>query len=92
MNKIPLELGRAAISKAGRDTGRRMIVLRLETPFAYVADGDLRKVETPKRKKERHLRALPEFFPNIAGILKDGKLPSDAEIRRCLADQPQRED
>ncbi len=92
MNKIPLEPGRAVLSKAGRDTGRRLIVLRMDPPFAYVADGHLRKVESPKRKKERHLRALPEFFPSIAGILKDGKLPSNADIRRCLADQPQRED
>ncbi len=92
MNKIPLEPGRAALSKAGRDAGRRVVVLRLEAPYAYVADGNLRRTEAPKKKKDRHLRALPEFFPNIAGILKDGKLPSNAEIRKCLADQPQREE
>ncbi len=88
MNKIPIEPGRAVLSKAGRDAGRRFVVLRTDEPFAYVADGGLRKAEAPKKKKHRHLKALPECFSSIAEILKDGGLPSNADIRRCLADRP----
>ncbi len=87
MKKIPLEPGRAALSKMGRDAGRRFVVLRAEADYAYVADGDLRKAEKPKKKKRMHLRAEPVFFPNIAAILNDGKLPTNAELRRCIADQ-----
>ena len=92
MNRLPIEPGRAVLSMAGRDAGRRFVALRVDETYAYVADGDLRKVETPKKKKRRHLRATPEFFPGIAEILKDGSLPSNAEIRRCLADRPRMED
>ena len=92
MNKIPIEAGRAVLSMAGRDAGRQFVTLRVEENFAYIADGDLRKVEKPKKKKRMHLRALPEIFSSIAGIIEDGKMPSNAEIRRCLADRPQRED
>lgn len=84
--KIPIEPGRIVLSKAGRDAGRRFVVLSVEEPFAFVADGELRKVETPKKKKHRHLRALPERHEAIASTLAEGKTPSNAEIRRCLTD------
>lgn len=88
MERIPVEPGRVVLSKAGRDAGRRFVVLQADDTFAYVADGDLRKVESLKKKKHRHLRALPEFFSDIADIVRDGSLPSNAAIRRCLADRP----
>ena len=92
-NQRPIAAGCVVRSKAGRDEGRYFIVLSLEgEEFAYVADGKLRKVEKPKKKKRMHLRALPELYSSIAGTITDGSMPSNAEVRRCLADRPQRED
>ena len=85
MSMIPLEAGRMVLSKAGRDAGRRFVVLRTDDTYAYVADGDLRKVESLKKKKHRHLRALPELDAGIASMVQEGKMPSNAEIRRCLS-------
>ena len=87
-DRIPIEPGRAVLSKAGRDAGKRFVVLGADEAYAMIADGDLRKVETPKKKKYRHLRALPEMFPEVAGAIRDGRLPSNAQVRRCLADRP----
>jgi len=92
MSKIPIEPGRAVLSKAGRDAGRRFVVLWADGAFAAIADGGLRKVEKPKKKKLRHLRATQGFFPSVAGILQGGGSPSNAEIRRCLTEQTPRED
>lgn len=92
MNKISIEPGRVVLSTAGRDAGMRFVVLSADDTFARLADGGLRKAEAPKKKKRRHMRATQEFFPSIAEILKDGKLPSNAEIRRCLTDRPVREE
>ncbi|MDR0896766.1 MAG: KOW domain-containing RNA-binding protein [Oscillospiraceae bacterium] len=92
MMKMPIEPGRVVRSLAGRDAGRRFAVLRADDTFAYLADGDLRKVEKPKKKKIRHLRATPAFYASVAAILTDGKLPSNADIRKALAESPQRED
>lgn len=92
MKKIPIEPGRAVLSKAGRDAGRRFVVISTEDIYAKVADGDLRHVESPKKKKHMHLRPLPEFFPSIAAILEEGRLPSNAELRKSLCDRPPRED
>ncbi len=92
MNKLPIEPGRAVLSRQGRDAGRRFVVLQTDGAFALVADGDLRKVEKPKKKKHMHIRALPEFFPSFVEIVQGGKLPSNADIRKWLADRPPREE
>ena len=42
-------------SDAGRDKGKLFYVLRTEGDFLLLADGKSRKVESPKRKKRRHV-------------------------------------
>lgn len=42
-------------SRAGRDAGRWCVIVGLEENYALLADGDLRKIEKPKRKKLMHL-------------------------------------
>lgn len=79
-----MEPGRAVLSIAGRDAGRRLIVLKVDGDYAYTADGDLRKTESPKRKKSKHLRTTIEFFPSIAETVQEGKVPTNAEIRKHL--------
>lgn len=86
MDRIPIEPGRTVLSKAGRDAGRRFVVLRVDETYAYIVDGDLRKMEAPKKKKHRHLRAQPAFHTGIADAIAEGRMPSNAEIRRCLSD------
>lgn len=88
MTRIPIELGRAVLSRAGRDAGRRFVVLKVDDAYAYVADGDLRRVEAPKKKKHRHLRATPAYYAEIAAALEGGRMPSNAELRKCLSDRP----
>ena len=85
MKKIPIEPGRAVLSIAGRDSGRRFIALKVE-------GGDLRKAEKPKKKKRMHLRATPETVCEIADLLREGQTPTNAQLRRCLADRPSGED
>lgn len=87
MDRIPIEPGRVVLSRAGRDAGRRFVVLRADGLYAYVADGDLRKAEAPKKKKYRHLRATPDFMQGIADAIAGGQSPSNAQIRNCLADR-----
>lgn len=84
MNRLEIEPGRVVLSKAGRDAGRRMLVLSVQDEYAYVVDGDLRKVETPKKKKMKHIKATVALFPTISAMIEEGKRPSDAEIRNIL--------
>ncbi|MCL2036644.1 MAG: KOW domain-containing RNA-binding protein [Oscillospiraceae bacterium] len=42
-------------SSAGRDKGSWYAIIRREPGFVYIADGRRRKVESPKRKNEKHV-------------------------------------
>jgi len=58
MTRIPLTVGRVVKSKAGRDSGRLFLVMgEAGEEHLLLADGDLRKVEKPKKKKRKHLEA-----------------------------------
>lgn len=54
--------GSAVLSKAGRDKNRFFAVIGLEGEYALIADGDLRKIENPKRKKLKHLQLTNTVF------------------------------
>ena len=51
--------GQLVRSKAGRDKTRILAVLAVEGPMLWLADGDLRKVGDPKRKKPGMWRPRP---------------------------------
>lgn len=59
---MDIEKGFAALSKAGRDKGRFLAVLEVDGDYALVADGDIRPLARPKRKKLRHLGATNHRF------------------------------
>ena len=44
--------GQLVRSKAGRDKTRTLAVLAVEEQMLLLADGDLRKLDNPKRKKK----------------------------------------
>ena len=48
-------LGQVVLSKAGKDRGSFYAIVLEEEEFAFIADGRLRKVEKPKRKRKTHL-------------------------------------
>ena len=50
--------GCLAVSLAGRDAGMICLILREEGEHCYVADGRGRRVETPKKKKRKHVRLI----------------------------------
>lgn len=61
-------IGKVVNSKAGRDMHRKFIVVGiLNSEYVYIADGNLRKIEKPKKKKVRHL----DFTDIVAEEVKD---------------------
>lgn len=48
--------GAVVKSKAGRDKFRHFVVIEvIDEEYVTIADGDLRKVDAPKKKKIKHL-------------------------------------
>ncbi|MGI6152064.1 MAG: RNA-binding protein [Christensenellales bacterium] len=85
-------VGRVAVSKAGRDKGRAFIVLeRADGDHVLIADGKLRKIEKPKRKKLKHLHLKPLLFEGIVRLYAEGQL-KNSDIRSALATIEQSDD
>ena len=68
--------GTVVISRAGHDCGRAMLVVRTDGEFLFVADGKERKLDKPKKKNRKHVRATSRVI-NPAGL-------TDKSLRRTL--------
>ncbi len=76
--------GSVVFSKKGRDKGRVFVVLlSLDADFVMIADGDTRKLDRPKKKRRRHLTALPVELPGLIDLCGQKRL-KDADIRKAL--------
>lgn len=85
MQQVELQPGQVVRSRAGRDSGRLLIVLKvLDDRYVLVADGDLRKAERPKRKNVRHLQVSGPVVESVARKAAEGRRITDAELRRIL--------
>jgi len=79
------ELGRIVISKAGRDAGRKFVIVRvIDESYVEISDGDLRKIEKPKKKKIKHLNITNCRLEILAEKLKNKERITNAEIRKLL--------
>ncbi len=79
-----METGQIVYSKGGRDKGRPFIVTSVEGDYVYLADGRLRKLEHPKKKKSKHVQATNEINETIKKKLENKDYILDAEIRKAL--------
>ena len=72
-------------SVAGRDQGKLFIVLAVEGEYLLLADGKSRKVESPKRKKRRHVLFVAADESRLADKIKRSEKITNSELRRTLA-------
>ena len=69
-----MQIGSFVISLSGRDEGKIMIVLAIESGCVFLCDGKERKVEKPKKKKVKHAALLDYSEEEISSYLEDGSL------------------
>lgn len=80
-----LKIGQLVKSKAGRDKGRVFLICRvLDDQFVLVCDGDLRKLNNPKKKKVKHLMVYNTVLTKFAERLQCNENLDDAYIRKLL--------
>ena len=78
-------LGKVVNSKAGRDIHRNFIVVGiLNNEYVYISDGDLRKIEKPKKKKVKHLRFTDIVAEEIRDIILSEKEVTNSKIKIFL--------
>ena len=78
-------LGQIVSSKAGRDKDRVFAVVAIiDERYVFIADGDLRKIEKPKKKKVRHLQKYNTVNDELKNKLETGQKIENIELQRDL--------
>ena len=82
-NTKELAIGQVVKSKAGRDKNRKFLVLDIiDDNFVLLVDGDLRKYDSPKMKKVKHIAKVNQFSYDLKAELDQGRSITDEWIRR----------
>ncbi len=82
---MTLHPGAVVRSAAGHDKGDLLLVLREEGDFVWLVDGKRRRIETPKKKRRRHVVSAGVWTHPVAGRIQKGEPVLDNEIRKALA-------
>ena len=77
------EPGRVVESIQGRDKGKFFLVMEASGDIVTIADGQRRKLENPKKKKTKHLRAKPVLL-DLKALRPEGGALQDSDLRRAL--------
>ena len=82
-----MEIARSNIvrSDAGRDQGKLFIVLAVQGDYLLLADGKSRKVESPKRKKRKHVLFVAADETRVSQKIINDEKVTNSELRRTLA-------
>ena len=84
MEDMVLKLGDIIYSKAGRDSNRYYIVMKIDEPYIWTCDGNLHKVDKMKKKKIKHTKYMDYQSEYIKNKLMNAEKISNSEIRREL--------
>ena len=77
------EPGRVVESIQGRDKGSFFLVLEAAEGIVMIADGRRHKLENPKKKKTKHLRAKPVLL-DLKALRPEGGALQNSDLRRAL--------
>ena len=77
--------GFLASSKAGHDKDKVYIIIKEDTEYVWLADGKLKTVDQPKKKRKKHIQII-RYFNNeeMQSKLLEGREVSDLEIVMVL--------
>ncbi len=78
--------GSLVYSRAGRDKGGLFLVIRTGNGYVYLADGKLRTVEAPKKKKLRHINRTNRVLETDVDEM------SNSDVRKALAEYSVKDD
>ena len=78
-------LGQVVRSKAGRDKDAVFFIVKiLDGEMVLVADGDLRKLDHPKKKKAKHLQPFHLVSDKIREKLENGGRLENIDLQKEL--------
>ncbi len=80
-----ITIGQVVKSKAGRDKGRVFLIYDIiDSQYVFVVDGDLRKLDKPKKKKIKHLIVFNTVMPEFKEKVENSVKINNSYIRKIL--------
>ena len=82
-----MDIAKSNIVKAiaGRDAGSYFFVLATEGDFLLLADGKRRRLESPKRKRRKHVELADASQSPVAEKIRNNEKVTNSELRRAIA-------
>jgi ribosomal protein L14E/L6E/L27E len=78
-----IQIGQYVRSKAGRDKNHIFLVMEvIDHEYVLVADGDVRRVESPKKKKIKHLYEYKQISDVVREKKTDDKKLTNLMVRK----------
>ena len=82
---LDITLGEVVNSKAGRDRGKKFIIIDvIDSSYVLLSDGDLRRIEKPKKKKIRHIKPTGVVIESLKEKIEKKQKLTNVEIRKIL--------
>jgi len=80
-----IQIGQIVKSIQGRDKGRNFVVIgEYDKDHILIADGKLRKISKPKKKKRKHVARYNVLSEEIRESILSGRRVSNAFIKKEL--------
>lgn len=77
-------IGMMARSLAGHDKGKIYLILSEDTGYVYLADGKIRTVDRPKKKKKKHIQIDHWILPEIEVLKSTEKQIQNSDVIRAI--------
>ncbi len=78
-----IKIGQYVRSKAGRDKNHVFIVIGIiDHEYVLLTDGDLRRIEKPKKKKIKHLFEINQLSDVVSEKVNDDKKLTNLMVRK----------
>lgn len=76
--------GKLAVSKSGHDKGHVFVIIEEDDRCVFLADGDLKPVEKPKKKNRKHVQVIKNLPKAVDDILNKNVPVKNLEIKRAI--------
>lgn len=77
-------IGKFATSKAGHDKTKLYIIMKEDTEYVYLVDGELKTLEKPKKKSKKHIQIINRVDENIQNKLELKQIIYNEDIKRAI--------
>jgi ribosomal protein L14E/L6E/L27E len=78
------EVGMLAKALAGHDFGKLYVIIGVDEGYVYLADGKIRTMEKPKKKRKKHVQLIKETQQVVVDKIRNNEKIQNEEIKRII--------